>query len=72
MYFLLGLICYIVGILVGMAIFYSRSAKGDMDVKWDDATQCWKATMHLSQTINYSKIKKLILKINANTIDSRK
>lgn len=42
----------------------SRSEHGEMDVEWDEEDCVWNASLHIPSGIDYSKKKKLILKIN--------
>ena len=64
MYLLVSFIACIITSIVCNIIFYHRAAYGDMDVKWNDEQTCWDATMHISETVDFSKKKKLILKVN--------
>lgn len=64
MIFVIGLVMCVIVSVICQLVLYSRSVFGDMDIKWDEEKQSWIATMHISPTIDYSKKRKLVLKIN--------
>jgi hypothetical protein len=63
-HFIITVIGCFISSIVGIAIFYASSERGSMDVKFNEEDCVWDATMHLPATIDYSKTKKIIIKIN--------
>jgi len=55
--------CLLTAIICNV-VFYFRSVMGDMDIQWDNEKQVWDAMLHIPSTIDYSKVKKLIIKVN--------
>lgn len=63
-YFIISIISCVITSVVCNAIFYAKSSHGSMDMEWNDEDGVWNAHMHIPSNINYSKKKKLIIKIN--------
>ena len=65
MQLIIGFVSCIVAAIVSLVIFNYKSVIGDMDVSWNKEKQCWDATLHYPSNTDFSRKKKLILKIHS-------
>ena len=62
-YLVIAVAC-VISSLVSNRYFYFKSVSGDMDTKWNEEKQCWDVVLHLDKDIDFSKKRRLIVKIN--------
>ena len=70
-YLLISVTSCIVTAVVCNVVFYWRTERAEMDVQWNDNTEDdvppgWIAHLHVPTTLDYTEVRKLIVKVNKN------
>lgn len=62
--FLVSLTSCFITLVFCNVMFYRKSGIGAMDMEWNEEDGVWNANLHIPTDVDYSKIEKLIVKIN--------